>query len=458
MTRAVSALLFSAAVVSAGPVPQQPGQKLALTDVATGPCNILLARPTADGMTLSALCAEDCSGQIFYGEKPDALALSTPLEKFRAGEPKDIAISGLRPSTRYYYSWRSDKMAGATNSFQTARATGSSFTFTITADSHLDEKTDGNLYERTLAAAASDWPDFHIDLGDTFMSEKHASLADAAKQYLAQRSYFEDIGKTSPLFLVLGNHDGETPSGRGGMSLAEWSHAQRVKFFPNPEPGGFYSGNTERREGAGLLQDYFSWEWGDALFVVLDPFWYSQKQRGGDDGWARTLGEKQYRWLEGVLARSHARYKFIFIHHLVGGLDRQSRGGSEAAAYYEWGGKNADGTRGWEARRPAWPAPIHELLAAHHAAVVFHGHDHLFAQQALDGVVYQEVPQPGSPGSGRAPRFADEYGYKSGVILGGPGYLRVRVAAGKATVDFVCTSGEKPRVAHSYEILPTAGR
>jgi len=47
-----------------------------------------------------------------------------------------------------------------------------SFTFTITADSHLDEKTDLAVYQRTLRNAAADQPVFHIDLGDTFMSEK----------------------------------------------------------------------------------------------------------------------------------------------------------------------------------------------------------------------------------------------------------------------------------------------
>lgn len=45
-------------------------------------------------------------------------------------------------------------------------------TFTITADSHLDETTSRELYERTLRRAAADKPAFHMDLGDTFMSEK----------------------------------------------------------------------------------------------------------------------------------------------------------------------------------------------------------------------------------------------------------------------------------------------
>ena len=34
------------------------------------------------------------------------------------------------------------------------------------------------------------------------------------------------------------------------------------------------------------------------------------------------------------------------------------------------------------------------LLVANKVNIVFHGHDHLFVKQDLDGIVYQEVPQP----------------------------------------------------------------
>ena len=75
-------------------------------------------------------------------------------------------------------------------SFHTARAPGRTFTFTVTADSPLDENTDPVVYQRTLANALADKPDFHIELGDTFMTEKHLNRDAAFKQYLAQRYYF----------------------------------------------------------------------------------------------------------------------------------------------------------------------------------------------------------------------------------------------------------------------------
>ena len=271
------------------------------------------------------------------------------------------------------------------------------------------------------------------------MTEKHPTREAAAKQYLAQRYYFGQLCHSAPLFLVLGNHDGESPRGRGtdANSLAVWSNLMRTRYFPNPVPDGFYTGNATQHPQAGLLQDYYSWEWGNALFVALDPFWFTQEQRGQGDNWKRTLGREQFEWLKRTLERSRAGFKFIFIHHLVGGLDDQGRGGAEAVPFYEWGGRNADGTDGFGEMRSGWPAPIHQLFVRTKVSIVFHGHDHLYARQDRDGIVYQAVPQPGFAGNGKPPRSATEYGYISGTILGSPGHLRVTVSAKEVSVDYI---------------------
>ena len=83
-----------------------------------------------------------------------------------------------------------------------------SFTFTITADSHLDNHTDLAWYQRTLRNAAADGPAFHVVLGNTFMTEKSINRAAAAQQYLDQRRYVDLL--RVPLYLVSGNHDGES--------------------------------------------------------------------------------------------------------------------------------------------------------------------------------------------------------------------------------------------------------
>jgi hypothetical protein len=412
------------------------------TDVPEHAVDVVLGRPTASSVTLSVLAYSDTKAYVAYGMGKDNLLLRTDAQELKNGLPREIVLDKLTANTRYYYQLRdpADKpLVGdeRIGTFHTQRPAGGTFVFTVQADSHLDENTSTDLYRRTLANALADQPDFHIDLGDTFMVDKHASREAAAKQYLAQRYYLGLVGQSAPVFLVLGNHDGEDSKlMRGGAdSPAVWSNTMRKRYFHNPLPGGFYSGNSTKDPLAGMLQDYYSWEWGDALFIVLDPYWHSPGKRS-DDCWGLSLGRDQYDWLGKTLETSKAKFKFVFIHQLVGGLDKQGRGGAEAAPFGEWGGKNADGTDGFKEHRPGWEMPIHEFLVRNRVSIVFHGHDHLFAKQELDGIVYQEVPQPGCPELG-CPRNAVEYGYVSGDILGSSGHLRVTVSASQVKVEYV---------------------
>lgn len=427
---------------------------------ATGVADIILGRPTDASIVLS-VTRYDRDGRVIvaHGLRENDPASRTTALTLKKDQPQEVTLDKLAPNTRYHYQIKDADSGNSlvNGSFHTARPAGESFVFTMTADSHLDANTDTKLYQRTLANARADAPDFHIDMGDTFMTGKHESRENAARQYRAQRIYFGQAGQSMPLYLVLGNHDGEESRflRDGETSLAVWANGMRKRHFPSPLPDAFYTGNDKPDPWAGLLQDYYAWTWGDALFIVLDPYWHGSTRRG-DERWELSLGDAQYQWLKRTLAGSKARYKFVFVHQLVGGRDRQGRGGVEAAGYGEWGGLNADGTEGFKAHRPGWELPIHALLVRHGVNAVFHGHDHLYAQQQLDGIVYQEVPQPGHPGEGM-PRFAAEYGYREGTIMGGAGYLRITVTSGKTFVDYVgssLTNNRNGQVAHSYSILP----
>jgi len=438
------------------------------TDVPAHPLDVVLGRPTNSSVTASVLAYADREGMVQYGPKAGAPIAQTSVFALKAGQPAEVVIAGLQPDTQYFYRLSTRVGAGAwtaerERSFHTQRSPGSAFTFTVQADSHLDYNTDPELYQRCLANALADKPDFHIDLGDTFMTDKHRGRETAAAQYVAQRYYFGQIAHSAPLFLVLGNHDGEAGRWLDGTAdnMALWSNAQRKRYYPDPTPDRFYTGNATNDPHAGLLEDYYAWEWGDALFIVLDPFWFTTRQRGGEDNWSRTLGREQYVWLATTLAKSRAKFRFVFLHHLVGGLGKDARGGAEAAPLYEWGGHNPDGTDVFKEKRPGWPMPIHELLVKNHVNIVFHGHDHLYVKQDVDGIVYQETPQPGFPRFNNT-RSAEEYGYKSGALLGSSGHLRIRVDAAKAVVEYVrallpadeTDKAKNASIAHSYQVLP----
>lgn len=424
--------------------------------------DLILARPEATSVTLSLLTYEDLEGSVAYGPAAAPLDNRTPTQTFRAGVPTELVLNSLRPDTAYHYQLRSrspgagEFQGSAEYSFHTARPPGAAFTFTLTADVHLDEHTAASVYLQSLANIRADRPDFHLDLGNLFMTDKHATRAEAAQQYLAQRYYLGQIGPSVPVLLALGTHDGESGKDRTGAdSLAAWANPMRTRYFPNPVPDRFYSGNSTALPSLGLPQNYYAWEWGDALFVVLDPFSYTLPVRGRNDGWGWTLGEAQYRWLARTLESSRAAYKFVFIHNLLSG-DQASRGGVEIAGFNEWGGKNPDGTEGFKQHRPGWEMPVHQLLLRNHVNAVFRAHDNFYARQELDGITYLMVPQPSFAGDDRV-RDLQNYGYKVGTFLGNAGHVRVSVSPEKVTIDYVKSTPART-VADSSVIHAPAGR
>lgn len=412
-------------------------------DIPAHPLDVVLGRPTQHSVMASVLPYQDSEAYIEFGTQRGLHPSKLPPRPLAAGQPVEMPLDSLSPDTLYYYQlfYRTGSSGIFTaveeKSFRTQRAPGSTFTFDIQADSHLDSNSNPEVYARTLANERADQPDFIIDLGDTFMTDKYQPYTAAQRQYLMQRYFFGLVSPSAPLFLVLGNHDGEQGSRLTGTanSMPVWSAKLRTQYFPNPIPNDFYTGNSTPDKFVGPLENYYAWEWGDALFAVLDPFWFTPP-RGNGDNWNWTLGAEQYQWLKRTLETNHAKYKFVFIHHLVGGIDDQARGGVEAATQYEWGGNNADGRYGFAAKRPGWAMPIHQLLVQNKVSAVFHGHDHLFVKQNLDGIVYQEVPQPSSEHFD-ATNSARVYGYVNGDVLGSPGHLRVTITPGQATVDYV---------------------
>jgi hypothetical protein len=307
----------------------------------------------------------------------------------------------------------------------------------------MDEQTDTALYRRCLRNQLEDTPDFMIDLGDILMSDKLKNAAGKITHdtitYRAHllRSYYETSCHSVPLFISLGNHEGEAGWQLNGTeeNVAIWGTLDRKKYFNNPSPDDFYTGDTTNHQFVGRRENYYAWSWGNALFIVLDPYWYTSPKPDSLNGWRWTLGKVQYDWLKRTLENSKETFKFVFAHQLVGG-DPDGRGGVEFADLYEWGGNNIDGTRGFEDRRPGWYKPIKDLLTEHRTTIFFHGHDHFFGRQEKDCLIYQETPQPGHPNFTTAGQAA-KYGYVQGQILPSAGHIRVTVSSEGTRVDYV---------------------
>ena len=333
-------------------------------------------------------------------------------------------------------------------------------------------------------------PDFHIDLGDTFAMDPSPlgtgmTDAEAKAAYFVQRPYMGLIGHSIPIFLVLGNHENEEGwnfddvFAAPDQSLALVGMKYRKLYYPNPIPDGFYTGNEDPLPtaigGDTNHEDYYAWTWGDALFVVLDPYHYSMTwpaeggTYGGEgtdgeaqgDRWDWTLGREQYDWFKDTLENSDAKYKFVFIHHVTGGDNPYGRGGIEAAPYFEWGGLNWDGTPGFADNRPGWGAPIHQVMVDNGVTAFFHGHDHAYAYEALDGIVYQECPKPDEAIPPETSYLVESEAnggnhYPDALTLPASGHMRVTVSPSGVTVEYVRTylpgGGTNGEIADSYVI------
>lgn len=393
------------------------------TEIPPSPLNVIESAPTDHSIRISICSSENTQFDLKCSSSSQATSQKGRLQ---AGEPQIVEIDGLKPGSTYTYQVSTHgKFEPLSGRFVTARSKGSTFVFDIQADSHLDSNSDLAVYENTLKNEIADKPDFLVDLGDTFMVDKYPHYQDSLKQYLAQRYWFSMPGSQMSIFLCLGNHDGETGwVQRGGPQMTEWSRAQRQRYFPSIRPDAFYSGAPEN----GLN---YAWNWGDALFVVLDPFVATtQKPRNEGEGWNWTLGKTQFDWLESRLKSSTAKFKFVFIHHLVGGFGREARGGVEASKRFEWGDDDQ-----FPSQRTGWAEPIHALMKRYKVSALFHGHDHLYVRQERDGIIYMEVPQPSAARENT--RSAEEYGYTTGKLLPSSGHIRVTVAPTGVKCEYV---------------------
>ncbi len=481
----------------------------------------VMGRPTNSSLSVSVLAPNDLEVYAEYGTTPGNYSGKTGISTAKARVPVELSIDKLQANTRYYYRlrYRENGTGGYTTgneySFQTQRPPGSTFVFGVQADSHperLNRMFNPELYAINMANVRQGHPDFYITLGDDFSIDTLAggmaglSPQTVAQVYVNQRPFLGADGASTPIFLVNGNHEQAAKYLLNGTpnSPAVWAGKARNTYYPQPTigDGKFYTGDMEPVEHIGMLNDYYAWTWGDALFISLDPYWHSDKVvdntlgagpatdaaatttpadttgmagmeaaagmaaggtkgmaagegKGARDIWDVTHGEAQYRWLEKTLRESKAKYKFIFAHHVLG----TGRGGTDMADLGEWGGKSQQGVWEFDKKRPGWDLPIHQMMVKYNVSAFFQGHDHLFVRQVKDGVIYQEVQTPADSNYGDGGNSA---AYKTGDHLSAAGHLRVTVSPDNAKVEYIRSwmpkdvnaEHKQGEVAFSYMIKP----
>ena len=425
----------------------------------------VLSKPTSESITISLVPQMTSDFYIEFGTSPGNYTQTTVPVIGSGGYDMDsmeLDITGLDPDARYYYRLRARKTGdpgdyeeGPEYSFMTKRAAGQYFNFAFLTDSHIgvmrsaggdDWKTGFRTIENAMAAD----PDLFLIGGDDATTIQNKSNAlyivqtpyDAFLRYSQVRRYYGPLANTAPVFLLLGNHDGEgsyQDSTPFGFDLQALSYQARSNFFSNPD-------NATYAFGSGPKEDYFAWEWGDALFVAINPFSYTGSANPTGvvpygSGW--HLGNAQLLWLENVLSASTARWKFIFSHHILASweYDGYGRGGARYAHDHEQG-------------------VIHQMMLDYGAQIFFYGHDHVFADGTADGIHYtlgskcfsDGLPGWVRPNNAEYPYFLDAYPYG---FYTDKGHIHVKVGPRSVRVDFVKSSlddGENGKIIYSYHL------
>jgi len=446
---------------------------------------IILGQPMSNSISLRLLSDYASNVMIeLIGEGSTATQTAGPFELVASQPSAMLDVPNLKMSTRYAYRvlyQNGPQCEGffSTESyyFHTQRYFGEQFTFAVTADTHFNDpgvydesvfsQTRTNIMNAVQSAAGYD---FVVDLGDTFMGDKLNPKA--GTEYKLYENAFKEmslIARSAPVFLVNGNHDGESgefrPKAEEGATPEQIDASPpmvyarlRNKYFSNPLSGGIYSSNPDTSfPTVGQLTNYYAWIWGNAFNAVLDPYWYTPTHISKSP-WQWTLGEGQYNWLHGVL-QTPAGLKFIYIHHYVGGVFGTSagfRGGGDEtfAKYFEWGGlDHITGQDAFAMNRPGWNyGSIHQMMVRNQVSVVFRGHDHLYYVGELDGIIYNTLPRT-SEGIHKSTSLKErwtEKGYKTGDAEPTSGHAEIAVTNQGAVVTLLSSSTNTP--VHTYSV------
>ena len=391
--------------------------------------------PTAHGFGINAVLAKgDPSLLSAHVRAPgNASWEDAVLPEVRSTDIAEWTFDKLLPGARYDYEILVPTDGGNSalyaGSAVTQRQPGDAFTFALITDSHIgadltySNQGNPNTLSRVSAEAGAVSPDFMVNLGDMLDFHQYGfndppptgSITRSA--YLNYRTLLGDTLGRAAHYGVIGNWEGEN-----GCYTAEEitrSQQQRILYLPGPTPATYPQGGSP-------AQDYYAFTWGDALFIVLNVMGYTGTEHllssnpGVPDDW--TLGQAQLNWFTDTLAKATSRWRFVLIHHTVGG----AAGDSADSAYGRGGG---------QAAYVGEQAKVHQLMRQYGVQIFFYGHDHVFADMQVDGIHYT---LPGSAGAiwmfGQS-----QTGYSQSWLESGFG--RVTVSPSSVEVQFLKMGG-----------------
>jgi hypothetical protein len=349
----------------------------------------LVGRVTANAATIRLvggdLCAPATEFRLLYDtvrrNNAGDYAFSEPARSgFEAHSPINFELSSLVPGARYYYRLGTNEGNGWTYrnecSFVTRRPAGTGFRFCIGTDAHMyPYKFPDSSRRAVYFNIFNDRPDLLITLGDeihlmqqgrtAYTWSDPADIWNTTKKF---RGVLDYAGKSMSCLPVNGNHEGLYGWMADRPEYREILDA-KIAYFPVPD-------ETTYPGGGDPLGRYGAFTWGDALFIWLDVVGFCTQDPWvvPEDNGKYILGNEQAAFLQNTLeANAEVPWKFIFSHHLFGGVDACGPG---------YGRGNAHGANLHD------QGLIHDLMQTYGVQAFFYGHDHVFSVSEADRTSY----------------------------------------------------------------------
>ncbi len=248
-----------------------------------------------------------------------------------------VPLTGLVPGTEYVYRVESVPGAVETNYFGSLEKDPKGFSFFVYGDTRTCPRRH-RLVASEMALDPMD-PAFVLHTGDLVESPVSPNWAD----------FFwaiEPFSKSTPLLPVLGNHERNDDS--------------YYKAFSLPTGGGDYD------------EEWYSFEYGDVNFVVLDS-------NADQIGLANFMDQRS--WLKNELKNQTEQFTVVLFHHPIYSSEYST--GADSGLADSWG----------------------SLFEEYGVDLVFNGHVHSYERIVKNGVTYVVTGGGGAPTGKMKSRF-----------------------------------------------------
>jgi predicted phosphodiesterase len=228
----------------------------------------------------------------------------------------EVTLSDLKPGTAYLYQVETKgaggELTGPLLTFQTAVGPDDAFSFVLIGDTQKNPK----VTHRIATLAWQRRPNFVVHLGDVVDNGP-----DKREWVHELFGPCKELFGRVPVYPCIGNH--------------EKNHEHYYRYFALPAP-----------------EYYYRYRYGNADFFSLDT-----NKRVGPRS-------EQYRWLDAELAKSDAKWKFVYHHHPAYTSDDDDYGNTWKGVRSKEGDPNV--------------RQLVALYEKHNVDMVFNGHIHVY--------------------------------------------------------------------------------